>query len=110
MLTRLSPSREGLRWLGHDTRGVRCQLPALSSLIKSLRIEDDVPDMTSLSNIAEANVTPARGVALTGNFSSGLVGRRPGFLSTVFFAGTTRLLPARAGGGTCRWLLRGHRS
>ena len=38
----------------------------LSSVVKSLKVEGGAADMTSLSNLAEANVTRATGEPLTG--------------------------------------------
>jgi len=48
------------------TDGMRCQSPPLSSGVKRLRVQVGASDMTSRSNFAEANVTPARGRAPDG--------------------------------------------
>ena len=78
---------------------MRCQSPELSSVVKSSRVSNGAADMTSLSNIAEANLTPARGVLRKEQSFAGHVGRRPGFF---FFRGLTRLLPPLKGVGSRR--------
>ena len=51
----------------------------LSSVVKSLKVEGGAADMTSLSNIAEANVTRATGEPLTGQFIDPTGARRETF-------------------------------
>jgi hypothetical protein len=70
-----------------------CHSLALLSVVQRSRVEISVPDMTSLSNFAEANLTPERGVLLTEQFTSGLVGRRPGFVLLLVSSSRVAAIP-----------------
>jgi hypothetical protein len=72
----------------------------LSSVVKSLKVEGGAPDMTRLSNLAEANLTRATGEPLTGQFIQPTGARRETSPGSFFFQGLTRFLPTGKPGGS----------